>query len=435
LGDVAARQPALIFTLLLHGAIDGCAERNQRVPAGEVLSAGGASGAPAEPPRGSLDDEPWLQQPPFRCGSDGGGQDRIAACISERFVTRVSPGECTDTGGQNWESDGVILRCPDGMLCADVPGGTSVTAACVDPLALGVDAGSGSGPFLGPCGNGLLDNVESCDDGNQSSGDGCSRFCTFESGWSCNMAGEACSPNHGDAVCPADACRLGAFCLDTAPPLAAAGQGISCLCPAGPLRACDPPVAIGLPLPSGASDCEGNAISGDGTTVVGACVFELDLVQGTRPRRAVKWSIARGVEIHAEGASAFASAANEDGSIIVGGDSAGPFIWSLTGVRHLDADLTGAGSISADGSVIVGGDTPGWVWTAAAGLLRLPPAREGRRTAATHVSADGRVIVGYEWDERYLGQALTWTLDGQVQVPRLLPEELGPADASAERED
>jgi uncharacterized membrane protein len=188
-------------------------------------------------------------------------------------------------------------------------------------------------------------------------------------------------------------------------------------------------------LPSGASGCAGKGISGDGTTVVGFCTFAFNPEQGSQALKAAKWTIARGLETLPEGRQAIGNAVSEDGSIVVGGDEAGPFIWTPTGLQHLDADLTSANSISADGRVVVGGDTPGWVWTAAAGLLRLPPAREGRRTAATHVSADGRVIVGYEWDEQYLGQALTWTIDGQVQALSLLPEELGPVDASAERED
>jgi cysteine-rich repeat protein len=388
---------------------------------------------------GSFDDEPWRQQPPFTCQGGGTCEGRIAACASERFVTRVSPGECTDTGGQRCESDGVFHLCPEGTRCADVPGDTALTAACVDPSALGADAGAVPWLFVGACGNGHLDNIESCDDGNQTSGDGCSRFCTFEAGWSCNVLGEACVPQYGDEICPANACRLGALCLDTGrdtgSPLTQAGQGISCVCPAAQLRECTQPVAIALPLPIGASGCTGRGISGDGTTVVGSCTFALDPEQGSQTLKAAKWTIARGLETQSEGRLAIGNAVSEDGSIVVGGDEAGPFIWSSTGMQHLDADLTSATSLSADGRVIVGGDTPGWVWTAAAGLLRLPPAREGRRTAATHVSADGRVVVGYEWDEQYLGQALTWTLDGQVQALRLLPEELGPVDASAERED
>jgi uncharacterized membrane protein len=209
-------------------------------------------------------------------------------------------------------------------------------------------------------------------------------------------------------------------------------QGLSCRCPPGPLPECDTLIAIGLPLPSGASECQGVAISGDGTTVVGSCSYSPD--EAGWPARAAKWTVARGLELYPDGPSG-ARAVNEDGSVVLGEDSAGPFIWTPTEVRHLGADLFGAKSISADGSVIVGGDTPGWVWTAAAGVLRLPPAIEGRRTAATLVSADGQVIVGYEWDERYLGQTLTWTVDGRAQPLGLLPEELGLADASAPIED
>ncbi len=35
------------------------------------------------------------------------------------------------------------------------------------------------------CGNGVLDSIESCDDGNTANGDGCSDICQIEDGWTC----------------------------------------------------------------------------------------------------------------------------------------------------------------------------------------------------------------------------------------------------------
>jgi cysteine-rich repeat protein len=37
-----------------------------------------------------------------------------------------------------------------------------------------------------PCGNSLPDAGEACDDGNNTSGDGCSATCTIESGYQCD---------------------------------------------------------------------------------------------------------------------------------------------------------------------------------------------------------------------------------------------------------
>ena len=37
------------------------------------------------------------------------------------------------------------------------------------------------------CGNGVIDSPEECDDGRRRNGDGCSRRCTIEEGYSCEI--------------------------------------------------------------------------------------------------------------------------------------------------------------------------------------------------------------------------------------------------------
>ena len=62
--------------------------------------------------------------------------------------------------------------------------------------------GGGSGSNVpadaaGPtCGNGRLDGNETCDDGNATSGDGCSADCQLETGFACGDPGTHCLPNH-----------------------------------------------------------------------------------------------------------------------------------------------------------------------------------------------------------------------------------------------
>ena len=48
------------------------------------------------------------------------------------------------------------------------------------------------GPMDENCGNGVMDEGEQCDDGNDLSGDGCSSACQIESGYECTVAGQAC---------------------------------------------------------------------------------------------------------------------------------------------------------------------------------------------------------------------------------------------------
>ncbi len=66
----------------------------------------------------------------------------------------------------------------------DVPGKEARPKTCTqDPSACPIPAG---------CGNSTLDGDEECDDGNTSSGDGCSLACRLETGFICPTPGSAC---------------------------------------------------------------------------------------------------------------------------------------------------------------------------------------------------------------------------------------------------
>ncbi|HEY0840618.1 MAG TPA: DUF4215 domain-containing protein, partial [Vulgatibacter sp.] len=60
----------------------------------------------------------------------------------------------------------------------------------------GGTGGSGGEPNL--CGNDVVDDGESCDDGNTDPGDGCSTDCQIEPGWDCTAGG--CVPVCGDGA-------------------------------------------------------------------------------------------------------------------------------------------------------------------------------------------------------------------------------------------
>jgi len=54
------------------------------------------------------------------------------------------------------------------------------------------------------CGNGYTEGQESCDDGNQAPGDGCSAVCAVETGWSCTGTPSVCTAACGDALIVGD---------------------------------------------------------------------------------------------------------------------------------------------------------------------------------------------------------------------------------------
>ncbi len=56
-------------------------------------------------------------------------------------------------------------------------------------------------PILGVCGNGIVTSPEECDDGNTTPGDGCSEKCTVEPGWRCRVPGKRCLPLCSNGIC------------------------------------------------------------------------------------------------------------------------------------------------------------------------------------------------------------------------------------------
>ena len=66
------------------------------------------------------------------------------------------------------------------------------------------------------CGNGFIDEKETCDDGNKESGDGCSSFCLIESGFYCEDG--ICKTKCGDGIIAGfEICDPGEFrpCTET----------------------------------------------------------------------------------------------------------------------------------------------------------------------------------------------------------------------------
>ena len=157
------------------------------------------------------------------------------------------------------------------------------------------------------------------------------------------------------------------------------------------------------------------AISDDGTTIVGSQYFE----ETTRRVEASAWTVARGpvaLGVLKGYSRSSASAVSSDGKVVAGNcvhfrpPAQQAFRWTAEGGMIGLGTLGGAPTseatgISADGSVIVGASGPTAVrWTAAGGMQAMGHLREGTGWGrANGVSADGATAVGE--DE---GRAFIW---------------------------
>jgi cysteine-rich repeat protein len=110
-----------------------------------------------------------------------------------------------------------------------------------------------------PCGDGQLEPFEMCDDGNNTSGDGCSAICQIPTGWRCPAVGRPCVPICGDGlVTGPEECDDGNTDAD---------DGCSRICLTEPTTA-----RCGDGLVSGAEECDDGTFNSD--TTYGGCTTD-----------------------------------------------------------------------------------------------------------------------------------------------------------------
>jgi cysteine-rich repeat protein len=122
-------------------------------------------------------------------GGAGGGVSFTLPPVPDASPDRPGGGQC---------GDGIIERieqCDDG----NTESGDGCSASC--QIEANYECKTEGQPCknLAVCGNSILTSDETCDDGNTVDGDGCSKNCqAIESGWICPVPGKKCIPLCGD---------------------------------------------------------------------------------------------------------------------------------------------------------------------------------------------------------------------------------------------
>lgn len=174
----------------------------------------------------------------------------------------------------------------------------------------------------------------------------------------------------------------------------------------------------------------GEAVSADGTTIVG------QLSGGGAPTTAFRWRAQTGFELlagHGGLRSQFAYDVSHDGSVVVGealasGGSVAT-LWNAAGVPtnlgRLPGDATSVAlGVSADGAIVVGKSGAGkaFRWSATSGMVNISPALpelelEFPSFEAVRVSSNGRVIVGNVLGTGLTGGSYAWHIKDGVAQP------------------
>ncbi|MGH7436169.1 MAG: DUF4215 domain-containing protein, partial [Polyangiaceae bacterium] len=176
--------------------------------------------------------------------------------------SKVDPGEACDDGN-TVSGDGCGADCStveSGYTCPNVSGSGG---PCIQSPA-------------NVCGDGTVAGNEQCDDGNTTSGDGCSSTCALEAGYTCPTAGQACTKieSCGDSIVELD---IHEQCDDGN---TTSGDGCSSLCQLEANWVCTTPgspcvstVVCGDGKVTGSEQCDdGNTTSGDGCS--STCTLE-----------------------------------------------------------------------------------------------------------------------------------------------------------------
>ena len=155
-------------------------------------------------------------------------------------------------------------------------------------------------------------------------------------------------------------------------------------------------------LPGGGFWSQVNAMSADGSTVVGTSDA------GAFNQNAFRWTRQGGME---DLGTWWASGVSADGSVIGGLGRPSVYRWTgAAGTVEIARGDFGDVPVSDDGSVLAGpsGTLDVFRWTQETGPVNIPPLHPGRRGLTADLSGDGTTIVG-SWQTARGDEAFRWT--------------------------
>ena len=94
----------------------------------------------------------------------------------ELFIPQLV--DAATAGSYDASDEGIFVASSN-----DGPTDANAAPATTNVLSTACGGGGGGGSTSGVCGDGVLDELESCDDGNRTAGDGCNEFCSLEDGY------------------------------------------------------------------------------------------------------------------------------------------------------------------------------------------------------------------------------------------------------------
>jgi probable HAF family extracellular repeat protein len=328
----------------------------------------------------------------------------------------IAPGcERFAPGGAFCEDNELVVCGPDLVTVErEVCEGRCAKGACVDDGSGGPPSGSGGSPD--PSGGSSGAGGDGCDENPCKNGGSC---VDQPGGYECDCpatwTGPTCETDVDECTAPG-ACPSGQTCRNFP-------GTFGCPCPIGYTGTdCELKTFEWLtPVSDDWTHCRAFDVSDDGKVVVGKCkVGEVD--------RAFRWTAAEGMQsLGTLGDSSAAYGVSGDGKVIVGShtiaDLDHSFRWTaangMTAFEGLAGEISSyATATNQDGSVVVGkadmsdGRELAYRWTASS-KSNLGYGGE-YRTIAVSVSADGATVVGWGAE---LGPWI-WTLGGgMVQLP------------------